>query len=418
MNGQAPHPIVRAALYVYVFSLPLEVPSRSIPLEVHTITGSILLASALLQPQVCFRPPPAAFWWFAAYLQIYVALGVVTQHEGEWLKAIATFMQVLLLFWVCGNLMRHVRVATTALLAFVLSCTVLAVLQRLGLTTTVAEVTSVAERVTALGQNPNTFAHNVSLGLLAFVGLCYGSNGRSGYLRPFVWIVSGLLALTIMPTAARGAALALVAGILMIVLMRGALSVKLRNAVVVGALLAGLGLAGYRSDAMRNRLLATSESNDFAQRENLFPAAWQMFLEKPLVGWGPVNNRYEIERHVPRAELPFRETHNMVLELLTETGLLGAIPYLIGVWLCARASWRAQSGAHGVLPLAMMVFVLISKMTTSGIYTKTHWFVLAFAVASGSRARFGRVVMPSSLAGTRSWRRVSNQLGTVDTVRI
>jgi hypothetical protein len=47
-----------------------------------------------------------------------------------------------------------------------------------------------------------------------------------------------------------------------------------------------------------------------------------------------------------------------------------------------RAAWRARSGPFGILPLAMTAFVLVSKMTTSAIYTKAHWFVLALAMAS------------------------------------
>jgi hypothetical protein len=65
----------------------------------------------------------------------------------------------------------------------------------------------------------------------------------------------------------------------------------------------------------------------------------------------------------------------------------------------------------------MVFFVLISKMTTSAIYTKSHWFVLAFAVASDSRARFAHVLTQSSIEGTRSWHRSSNRLAAAGTVR-
>jgi O-antigen ligase len=341
----------------------------------------LLVFAAAFEVRTSFRAPTAAFWWYVAYLFVYVSSGLVTDHLSEWLKDATLLLQLLLLFWITVNLMRHVATARTALLMLAISCCVLSVMQRFGIATTVAETGEIAARITVLGQNPNTLAHNLSLGLLALVGLAYASDAQPKwrwlYLPPCALIGSAM-----MPTAARGALLAAMAGITMIVLARGGMQVKARNFVVAILLLGGLSLAAYRTDSMRNRLRVAAESDDFAQREQLFPAAWQMFLEKPLLGWGPANNRYELVKYVPRAELPYRETHNVVLELLTENGLVGATPYLMAMLLSVLAAWRARRGPHGVLPLAMVLTVLVSRMATAGVYTKMHWFVLAFALAA------------------------------------
>ena len=376
------HPIVIVALFVYVVSLPLEIPDRGgFPLEVHTATGALLLLAALLYPAGAWGRPPSAFWWFAGYFYIFVCMGVMTEYVGQWLKDAATFLQVLLLFWVTSALLRDVQVATRVMLAYAATCVVLSALQRLGVTASVAEVGSVAVRMTALGQNPNTFAHNLSLALLMLVGLAYGADRLRPSHRPLVWLPAALLGLTIMPTAARGALLSLAVGLFIILLPRGSSGRQLRNVVLVGLAFVGLAAAVWRSDAMRDRLVASAETSDMAKREDLFPAAWTMFLEKPLAGWGPVNNRFELVRYVPRAELPFRETHNLVLELLTETGLIGATPFLVGIGLCVRAAWRARAGAFGALPLAMVASLLVTKMGTAGVATKMHWLVLACAVS-------------------------------------
>jgi O-antigen ligase len=381
MTLTRPSRLVTAALYFYAFSLPLETPVRSIPVEVHTASGVLLLLAALTQPRVAFARPHPAFWCFGAYLYVYLCLGVLTDHVGEWLKEAAGFFQVLLIFWVSTSLMRWPHVTTRVLASFIVSCVLLAVLQRAGITESVAEVNAVAQRMTALGQNPNTLAHNLAIAMLALAGLVYGSQRFGRWLQPAAWMALGLLAVVIMPTAARGALLSLVVGLCLIVLNRARPSVRLRNAVVAVALLCGVGAAAYRSDAMRNRFLTATEAVDLAQREQLFPAAWQMTLESPFVGWGPINNRYELERHVPRAELPFREAHNLVLELLTQTGLVGAIPFLLGVAFCIRGAWVARLGPHGIIPATVMASSLIALMATSGLYTKMYWF--AYALAAG-----------------------------------
>ena len=379
---ERPYRLVAAALYLYAFSLPLETPVRSIPVEVHTASGAVLLLAALVQPTLCFARPHPAFWWFAIYLYFYICLGVLTDHVFEWFKEAAGFFQVLLIFWVSSSLMRWRHITTGVLTAFIVSCVILAILQRAGITASVAEVNSVAQRMTALGQNPNTLAHNLAIAMLALAGLAYGSEKFPRWLQPIIWVALALLAVVIMPTAARGALVSLLVGLSLIVLSRAKPSVRLRNAVVAVALLCGVGLAAYRSDSMRNRFLTATDTVDLAQREQLFPAAWEMTKQKPFVGWGPINNRYELERYVPRVELPSREAHNVVLELLTQTGLLGAVPFLIGLALCVRAAWIARVGPHGVIPLTVIASVLIAQMATSGLYTKVYW--LAFALAAGS----------------------------------
>lgn len=405
------HPVVRAALYLYVGSLPFEVPERgSVPIEVHTGTGVLLLAAALLQPRVMFAAPPQAFWWFSLYFFVLVVLGTVTHHVGQWLKDIVTFFQVLLLFWTTSVVMRVPREATRVMAVFACACCVLAVLQVLGITTSVAEVGAVAVRMTALGQNPNTLAHNMSVALLILVGLGYRSGRAPVGLRPLIWSGCVLLGLTIMPTASRGALLALLAGLAALVVVRTLTAPQARTIVAAGVLLLGLTVAAYRSDPMRDRLVSSAETSDMAQRENLFPAAWAMFLDKPLLGWGPVNNRFELERLVPRIELPFRESHNMTLELLTEVGLVGGVPFLIGVLLCLRGAWHALKGPHGALPMALMLSLLVMKMGTAGIATKMHWLILAIAVAS-TRERRLETRVPSLVTPTRNPPRAAGVAG-------
>ena len=71
-----------------------------------------------------------------------------------------------------------------------------------------------------------------------------------------------------------------------------------------------------------------------------------------------------------------------MLEVLSATGVFAAIPFLIGMWLCFRAAWRAREGPDGSLPLALIVTVMASNMSGDWFMTPLYWFALAYAVAS------------------------------------
>jgi len=69
--------------------------------------------------------------------------------------------------------------------------------------------------------------------------------------------------------------------------------------------------------------------------------AWQAFLERPILGWGPENFKFIFHRHYnPEylshgfAETVWDKPHNWILELASTSGVLGAVAYL-GIFAAA-----------------------------------------------------------------------------------
>jgi O-antigen ligase len=182
--------------------------------------------------------------------------------------------------------------------------------------------------------------------------------------------------------------LATAAGLLALAFQGGTLGQQVK-AVLISVLAGGfLYWAVIHSSSMTRRYEKTISDSDMAGREDLFPNAWQMFLEKPVLGWGPIDNWDELGRRAPlrRPDHPEgeREPHNVVLELLTATGLVGAVPVFIALGLCTRAAWRARAIGRGVLPLAVVAVVVVVNMSGSFLMvSKLDWIALAYAAASG-----------------------------------
>jgi O-antigen ligase len=124
-------------------------------------------------------------------------------------------------------------------------------------------------------------------------------------------------------------------------------------------------------------------------RTEIFREAFRMFTERPLAGWGPVRFTYELGDRLHY--WPLRDTHNQLLGLLTEVGILGTIPYLAAVILCFLSAWKARHTAHGILPLAMLVTLVVINASLSWQNRKPHWIILAYALASGLHAVRGGV---------------------------
>lgn len=379
------HWIVRWGFYVFVASIPFEFPARSIPLEVTTITGCVFLLTTLLQPRRCFARAPAALWWFAAFLYLFWVSFVLHGgvHFNEALKSFVTYSQLGLIFWAAFNLIRDGAIGARALLLLGLACVLLGALTVFGAVHLDPDWVKESGRVTMFGQNANRAGLSLASGALALVGLTYAQNRNLIRPRLLVWPLLALLGMAMLQGGSRGSLLALTIGLWTFTISAGTMVVKLRNTVVT---LFGVGLlvwAGWQTPLIRSRFERAGDM-DLAGREQIFPTALRMFVEKPLTGWGPSQNKYEIGYRLPLQGHARRDAHNLVLEVLTSGGLLSGIPFFLGTWLCVWGAWRARRGEYGSLPFAMVVALLAANMSSNYIAFKLHWLVMAFGAAAGS----------------------------------
>ncbi|MGE5290304.1 MAG: O-antigen ligase family protein [Micromonosporaceae bacterium] len=376
----SPSRLLRWALYGFVFSLPFDAPGR-LPLELTTLTGAGFLAVTVLQPGLCYGRRPLVFWLLFAYQYAYWLAYVFggAQFTSDAVHSSVFYIQGLLIFLACFNLMRDPRIARNVLLTLAVAVTILALMTILGIG---KAFDTESGRQMVLGQNANRAARMLCAGLLILVGLVFG-RPQPG-LRPkwIAWPIAAVIGLAMILGGSRGGLVALAVGLWMFSFAGNTLGIRIRNTLVA---MVAIGLAAWgawQSPVMQQRILLASQGN-LAKREIIFPAALQMFKAKPLYGWGP-GNQYAlaVRLGLPPALHQTRDTHNLFLEVLTATGILGAVPYFTALWLCLWAAWKARRGIEGILPLAQMMALGVGNLTGNYIQFKLQWLILAYAMAS------------------------------------
>jgi len=375
-----PGNLLRWALYGFVFSLPFDAPGK-LPLELTTMTGVVFVAATFLQPHLCYGRRPWALWWFAGYLYAYWLSYVLggAQHTSDAMKSGLFYVQSLLIFCAAFNLMRDERITRRVLVTLFIAAAILAVMTILGIG---KAMDSETQRATVFGQNANRAARVLGAGLLTGIGLVY-ARARKG-LRPswIAWPAAAVMGFAMIMGGSRGGLVALAIGLWTFSLTGATVGVRIRNTAIA---LVTIGLAvwgAWQSPLMQRRVELAMQGN-LAKREKIFPVAWQMFKERPLYGWGP-DNQYVLAARLrlPPALHQSRDTHNLFLELLTATGVLGTTPFLVGLWLCCWSAWKARRGTEGILPAAVMAALLVNNLSGNYIAFKLQWMLLAYALAS------------------------------------
>jgi O-antigen ligase len=373
------------ALYLFVFSIPFEMPQRTIPVEIPTLTGAMFLLTTVLQPSVCFRRLPAAFLWFVAYLWAFGLVVLINRvsYTTLVLQLFVWMVQVILLFWVGTNLMRSDRVVRGILLTLIIACTIRAALQIFGIAVMTQDVYTGGARVTMFGQNTNLTSMILAAGMAAVVGLQLNTSARLPRMGILTWPLAALMGFAIIQSGSRGGLLSAALGLTVFALRGSSIRQRVRNGLFALVALVLLGWGAYQTDVMRNRFEVAAVQGQLAGREEIYPALADMFIEQPIFGWGPIANQFEIARRIEDTEHERRDAHNLVGELLTSGGLFIAIPFLIGMGLCIRAAWRARHGALELVPLAILVAVLAGMVSGTWIAGKIVWLALSIALAAG-----------------------------------
>jgi O-antigen ligase len=119
----------------------------------------------------------------------------------------------------------------------------------------------------------------------------------------------------------------------------------------------------------------------------IWQAAWSMFRAHPLNGVGVRGFRHAYAEHAAPDDrwLGFDDdlgafhAHQLVLELLSETGLFGLACWLLGAAVAIRAWWRSASAARdAALPVGIALAVMLFPLNTHYAFYSSVWGGLLF----------------------------------------
>ena len=239
-------------------------------------------------------------------------------------------------------------------------------------------------------------ANGVSLNMLGIVAWhAYKRGAKRG-----VWMVALLASLpvAILATMTRAVWLSFAGTVVALIFLSENARFRRRAWVallVVSAVGCGLILSCHEFAGSLNERFEEQGPVDF--RKAVYAGGWEMFFERPLLGWGFHRMPAELPRFVSGYEEKVLYPHNTYLELLVEQGLLGFAVYLWLMW----ELWRLgrgktpESGGKGFLNHdfhRMWPIVLALYWVNAALVVMSYQFVngLLFAMAgmlAGQRRR-------------------------------
>jgi O-antigen ligase len=408
--------VVRHSFLLFIMLLPFE------PIGLG-LTGGSLSVTRLFEPLFLasfyffFNPfaqkrsfPifPSALWCFLLYTIVTITSALLLPPESrqQFSRAFLKLVEMILFLWAASYLFKDEMLAKRGLIAYAVSSVVLAIVTALAVA---GFDHGDAERETIMGMNANNAAMWMAVPATVLIGLSIHpgqsiANGIFWQLLRKRAVLLGLALPTVIMlvlTGSRAGMLAL--GIGCVTYVFATPKIKQRFTAVCLATIALIGLIYFVStnEYILERWESFISEGNTSGRTLIWTVGFEMFLEKPLVGWQPIEYYFEVGRRIGRLGKGM-DAHNMVLQLLLEVGLLGFLPFITGLWLCFRGAWKTRLRTLGPIPFAVLTTVTVGSLSAPFLDVRFFWLALALGIAASMTAADQRNRPPVRLLGRRA----------------
>jgi O-antigen ligase len=330
-----------------------------------------------------FPPIPPVMPWFVIYIAVYALNGLFLPPESlnEFFTRLFTLFQSIVFLWAASDILKDEKMAAKTLRVFAIASIILAFGFVFSLPGFQVRGDLGVTRASAIGASANVLAAVMALAMVVVLGLWLNlPQKRLG--KAFLIVVCMLaLAAALVNTGARTGALMAIIGLSVYLVPYWKSRWRLSSSIVGVIVIAGFVYLALNSFVFSSRWQAFSEIGDTSGRDTIFKDSFDMISERPLFGWQPIEFEYELGmRNLGVRSV--KAAHNLYLHLFMEVGAIGAVPFLIGLWLCWSGAWKARNGDLGLLPLALLAAILAGGVGSNVIYQKPIWFVLAVTIAA------------------------------------
>jgi hypothetical protein len=373
-----------------------------LPIDAMQAFGFLAIASALLftmNNRLVYRSSPLDSPILLLVAALLITLPV-TDIEA-YLPRVLSFITILGLYGVSVQLLDKQYKVRAALSTFVVSCGVIVGICIISLIARKPELSLVGQsvllfysnkygytRINGLFEQPNVFAQLTAIAVPVGLALTFST---SGFKRGVLGIITCLNAVGTFLTQSRSAILGVVFGV--VFLMYQSQQIKRSRQYTILLLiplglimivsLAGLEEKTFERLKPETTIMETENAERYVGRALTFPAAIEIFLERP---WGA---GYGQAKHLIGEELGVeaRSVHNILLSWMVELGVLGLI---ITLWLMFRQIWMLWQVTHrplnaewrmlGAGCLGAIIATWVHNMFHATLHSGLVW--LFFAIAS------------------------------------
>ncbi|ALP53212.1 hypothetical protein Tel_08610 [Candidatus Tenderia electrophaga] len=291
---------------------------------------------------------------------------------------VAFFLNLIMIFVMINHGIVDTKVLDLAMLSFAIGAAIISIFMFLGI-----GVEEIGQgRIKLIGTNINSLGIKLSIAFSILMSFFYNDRLKFGVNRYWFVLAIPFLLTAIVQTGSRSALLVMILTFLtMIFLFKGKNIIKRIIFYLMAIALFSLGIEFIlNSDVMMARLSSlafeASERDGMGVRLDVWAVYIPLALENPIIGLGKTGFEYEAIQLFGGVKSP----HNVVLEIMLYSGIVGVILFLFFIFKIMRCAFLAYRYSSNELPILLLPAIFVMVGANQVLNIKVSWFLFAYIV--------------------------------------
>lgn len=317
------------------------------------------------------------FVFIPFYYFLFLTLINLIYYDGGGAPIVNTTLFLCFLFFIL--LLIHANKDSKAMLiclyGIAFGCILQSILATMGVG---VEINPDNMRLELFGMNPNSVGIMMCMGaIIIFSEFVMKDCLKLGLWR-FLFLLAAIpISATIVLTGSRTAVVLFVAAIIVILFFNPVKSKFIKYAVIILGAIALFFVAQKfmtEDNVLVERIEMSTESGDLSGRDALWKDIVPAILESPIWGYGETGYYGFVAKKALGVEL---SPHNVFLEVLALTGMIGLIMWLIFWSKIFRYAWYCYKKEKVLLPMLMLLPMIVCLL--SGQFITVSWAYILYA---------------------------------------
>lgn len=374
--------VQKIALYIFFFSINFEmlVPSDLSNASAARITGMLYLITIIPQLKFFLKTENlmgilVPVWMFYALLTFNNLINVNEFSDLVFNQPI--FLNILVFWLMINHIKKDYLLLEKAMLSFALGTIVMTLFFILGI-----GVNYEYGRVSIFGDNQNTIGLKASAALIILVLAIVQNRLQWGWYRFLLLIPLPFIMRLMADTGSRVSVISFILSFAVGIILFKTGSVRSKILIFSGGIVLFIVIGFYlmQSEVLTERLLETTETGNMGGRDHIWKAIFPIIKENPIFGVGNTGYNFYNIINFGVTESP----HNVILEVLCYTGLVGLTIFLVFLYQTFIRGYRSYLKNGWLLPLLLISPVMGMILSGQILYTKMGWIIFAFIVGSSA----------------------------------
>lgn len=376
----------RVALYIFFFSINFEVwdPfNTGGNFSVAKLTGLLYLLSLIPQFRYFFRVKNfkrvlTPLFIFFGLLTVISILNI--NYFSSDFFSFSIFQNIILLILLVNHAKKDPGILEKGFVAYALGSVALAFLFYLGI-----GIENDGGRISLFGDNENAIGIRMCISIIYLLFIVIQNPFKQSVKRYFFLIAIPIMLSILVATGSRVAIISLSLCFALGLILLKTRKILTKIFIFAIGLLLGYFLYNYilSSGVLYQRLINSAENRNWAGRDVIWKSIIPLISNNPVFGVGTTG--YALYTNKIFGELT--SPHNVVLEVLCYTGIVGFSIYLLFLFRIFKISFLNYRISGSLIQLLLLIPILGLLLSGQLLNVKIGWVIFAFVVGAAPLSR-------------------------------